>query len=143
MCDIVLILDSMKLQNEMIWDPEAQRFVGHIDYGTVLPEYTDGEATKALVPKVVGITGEWKQPIAYVLQDKCSASVQAQLIKDCIRLLHFEGFQVLTIVFDGTYTNQGTAKPLGCVMRVSEFQAWLQHPEKHDTKIHIIFNACH
>ena len=28
-------------------------------------------------------------------------------------------------------------------MKVSEFQTWFPHPEKSDTKIYIIFDACH
>ena len=62
-------------------------------------------------------------------------------MKDCIGLLHFEMFQLLAVVFDCTYTNQGTAKQLGCVMKVSEFQTWFPPPDKPDTKIHIIFDA--
>ena len=66
--------------------------VGHIDYGAAIPECADGETTEAMVFMVVGLTGNWKHPIGYLLQDKWSASVQTQLIKDCIGLLHFEGF---------------------------------------------------
>ena len=82
------------------------KVVGTVDYGTAAPEATDEPATEALVFMVVGMTGHWKHPIAYVLQDKCSAYVQAQLIKDCIGLLHTEGINVLAVVFDGTFTNQ-------------------------------------
>ena len=55
---------------------------------------------------VVRMTGHWKHPITYILQDKCSAYVEAQLIKDCIGLLHTEGINVLAVVFDGTFKNQ-------------------------------------
>ena len=143
MHDIVLIIDSMKSCSETIWVPKAQTFVGHIDHGNEIQECAYGEATEALVFMVVGMTGNWKHPIAYVLQDKCTPPVHAQLIKNCIGVLNFEGFQVLAVVFDGTYTNQGTAKKLGSVMKVLEFQAWFLHPGKPDTNIHMIFDACH
>ena len=143
MLDFVLIVDSMKLHSETIWNPKAQMFVGHIDYGTAMPECADGEATETLAFMVVGMTRNWKHPTAYVLQDKCSASVQAQLIKYSIGLVYFEGFQVLAVELDGTYTNQGTAKQLGCVLKVSEFQTWFPQPEKPDTKIYFIFDACY
>ena len=71
-----------------------------------IPEPEDTEATEALVFMVVGTTGHWKHPIAYVLQKKCSAYVQACLITDCFGLLHSEGINVLTVVFDVTFTNQ-------------------------------------
>ena len=51
---------------------------------------------------VVGTPGHWKHPIAYVLQSKCSADVQACLITDSTGLLHSEGINVLALVFDGT-----------------------------------------
>ena len=108
MPDIVLIVDGMKICSETIWDPKVWKFVDYTDHGT--PECADGEGTEALVFMVIRMTGDWKHPIAYVFWNKCSASVQVQLIKDCIGLLHFEGFQVLAIVFDGMYTNQDTAK---------------------------------
>ena len=133
----------MKLCSKSVWDPKALKLVGNIDYRTAIPGLVDGEATEALVLMVVGMTGNWKHPIASVLQDKCTTAVQALLIKDCIGLLHTEGFQVLALVFDGTYTNQSTAKCLGCKMKVSEFQTWFQYPQKPESKIYVIFNACH
>ena len=139
----VLVVDGMKLCSEAVWGPKAWKFVGNIDYGTAIPELVDGEATEALVFMVVGMTGNWKHPIVYVLQDKCTTGVQAQQIKDCIRLLHTEGFQVLAVVFNWTYTSQSTAKHLGFKMKVSEFHTWFQHPQKPESKIHVIFDACH
>ena len=106
MRDVVLVIDAMTLHSGTVWDPKSQSYVGTVDYGTAAPEATDEPTTEALVFMVVGITGHWKLPIAYVLQDKCSAYVQAQLIKDCIGLLHTEGINILAVVFEGTFTNQ-------------------------------------
>ena len=89
------------------------------------------------------MTGHWKHPIPYVLQDKCSAAVQMQLIKDCIALPHSQGMNVLTLIFDGTYTYQVTAIKLGCKTKVSEVQPWFPHPQIPSSKIHVIFDACH
>ena len=70
-----------------------------------MPEVTEDLATEALVFMISGISGHFKHPIAYVLQDKCSSAVQAQLIKDYICLLFKEGINVVAVVFDGCYTN--------------------------------------
>ena len=94
-----------------------------------MPEASNDLAMEALVFLVVGLTGHWKHPIAYVLQDKCSASVQAQLIMDCINLLHEEDITVKAVVFDGTFTNQATAVKLGCKMKISDMNSWFPHPE--------------
>ena len=74
-----------------------ERCIASLDalyYGVTILEPSDTPATEVLVFLVVGITGHWKHPIAYVLQDHCSACVQAQLIKDCISLLHKESVNV-------------------------------------------------
>ena len=94
MSEAVLVVDAMVIHKGAFWDRKLHRFVGCIDYGVAIPEPSDTPATEALVFLVVGITGHWKHPIAYVLQDHCSACVQAQLIKDCISLLHKESVNV-------------------------------------------------
>ena len=120
MSDVALIVDAMVLHKMTVWDDASKCYIGLVDYGTAMPEPETIEATEALVFMVVGLTGHWKHAIAYVLQDKYSADVQMQLIKDCIVLLHDEDMQVHAVVFDGTFTNQCTAIKLGCKMRVSE-----------------------
>ena len=92
---------------------------------------------------VVGTIGHWKHPIAYVLQNKCSAEVQKQLILDCIGILHEQSIDVLAIVFDETYTNKLTARKLGCKMTVAEMKTWFAHPQKPSRKVHVVFDICH
>ena len=127
----VLVVDAMAIHKGTFWDPKSKSYVGCVDYGLAVPELSDTLATEALVFLAVGIQGHWKHPIAYVFQDHCSAIVQAQLIKDCISLLHTEGLQVYTVVFDGTYMNQHTAECLGCKLQVANLQTWLPHPQIH------------
>ena len=92
---------------------------------------------------ICGITGHWKHPIAYFLQNKILASVQTQLIKDCTGMLHSENLHVMALVFDGAYNNQSTATQLGCKMESSITQTWFPHPQIPRTKIHVIFDVCH
>ena len=82
-----------------VWDDASKSYADLDDYGTAMPEPETTEATEALVFMVVGLTGHWRYHIAYVLQDKYSADVQMQLIKDCIALLHDEDMHVHTVVF--------------------------------------------
>ena len=103
----------------------------------------DDLATEALVFLIIGLKAHFKHPVAYFLQNKCSAAVQAQLIRDCISLLHDEGLCVHSLIFDGTYTNQFTAKQLGCSLTVNNFQSWFPHPSNTTDRIHVIFDACH
>ena len=64
-----------------------------------------------LVFMIVGLTRHWKHPIAYVLENKCSVTVESQQIHDCFRLFHIEEIDVLAIIFDGIFPNL-TAKRL-------------------------------
>ena len=143
MSDVVLVVDVMSLSKMTVYDWATKSFVGLVDYGSAIPEPEDTESTEALVFMVVGTTGHWKHPIAYVLQNKCSADVQACLITDCIGLLLLEGINVLAVVFDGTFSNQQTASQLGCKMKVSDIQTLFLHPQCSSSKIYVIFDACH
>ena len=129
MQDVVLVVDAMSLHKMTLYDKSRKSFVGLVDYGTAIPEAISTEATEALVFMIVGLTGNWKHPIAYVLQDKCSADVQAQLITDCIGLLNEEGIMVHGLVFDGSPTNSHTARKLGCKMNVADPKYWFCHPQ--------------
>ena len=124
MSDVVLIVDAMSLRKGTVWDPVSKKYVGTVDYGTTLPESPDNLATEALVFMIVGVSGLFKHPIAYVLQDKCPGIVQAQLITDCLSLLHGVGINVIAVVFDGCPANITTAKHLGCKLKVDEIQPW-------------------
>ena len=101
MSDIVLLVDAMAVHKFTMWYPKTKQYVGTVDYGTAVPEPANSLAMEALVFMIVSITGCWKHPIGYVLQDKCPTNVQVCLIKYCIELLHTEGLNVLTVVFDG------------------------------------------
>ena len=75
MQDVVLVVDAMSLHKMTIYDQSRKSFVSLVDYGAAIPEAATTEATEALVFMIVGLTGKWKHPVAYVLQDKCSADV--------------------------------------------------------------------
>ena len=94
MSDAALLVDAMTLHKMTVYDDASKCYVGLVDYGTAMHEPETTEATEALGLMIVGLTGHWKHPITYVLQDECSADVQMQLIKDCIVLLHDEDMQV-------------------------------------------------
>ena len=128
MSDVVLIVDAMELHKGTWWNQKKRCCVGRVDYGTALPEAGDSLATEALVFMIGGVTGHWKHPIGYFLQSKISVSVQAQLIQDCIGLLHHEDLFVTTLVFAETFGNQSTATQLDCIMDLSNIQTWFPHP---------------
>ena len=94
MKDIALTVDGMALPKGIVWNPKTKRYVGTINYGTAVPEVENDLATEALVFLIIGLKSHFKHPVTYFLQNKCSAVVHAQLIRDCISLLHDEGLCV-------------------------------------------------
>ena len=71
MSDVVFVVDAMALHKGTIWDAKSKQYIERVDYGLAIPEGSGELATEALVFLIVGMTGHWKHPIAYVLQDKC------------------------------------------------------------------------
>ena len=122
---------------------KSQSYIGRVDYDGAVPEPPDHLAREALVCLIDHLIGHWEHPVAYVLKDKCSADVQAQLIRDCIGLLHEENINVKAMVFYGTFTNQSTAEKLGCKIKVEGMQTWFPHPVCPDKKVFTVFDACH
>ena len=82
-------------------------------YGTAIPEPETNGAKVAFDFMTVGMTVHWKHAIVYALQDKCSASVWSQLIRDCISMLYVEGISIVVIVLIVHFTNQQTGLQCG------------------------------
>ena len=144
MSNVVLMLDAMAIQKGTWWDPKQKCYVGHVDYGTGTPEADDDLATEALVFMISGVTGHWKHPMAYFLQNKISVLVQAQLIKDCIGLLSSNGLNAVALVFDGSFANQSSVVHLGCKMKDPQvIQTWFPHPDNASKRIYAVFDVCH
>ena len=134
MSEVVLVVDAMSLHKGTMWGPLSKWYVGNVDYGTAVPEVSTDLATDALVFVIVGLSGHFKHPIGYVLYNKLTATVQAQLIKDCMSLLHGVGLHVFTLVYYGHFTNQCTAKLLGFKIKVAEIHPWFPHPSLPGSK---------
>ena len=133
----------MVLHKGTWWDQKKRCYIGRVDHVIALPEAGEHLATEALVFMISGSTDHWKHPIGFFLQNKISASVQAQLITDCIGLLHHEDLFVTALAFDGTFGNQSTATQLGCIMDLSNIQTWFPHPQIPNAKVHEIIDVCH
>ena len=143
MTDAVLVVDGMAIHKGNFSDPKNWQYVGYVNYSIAVPEACENPATEALVFLAVGLRAFWKHPIAYVLQDKSSAKVQANLISDCISLLHAEGINVHGVVFDGAFTNQWTDTLLWCNLDVGEMKTWFQYPQAPGSHVYVIFDVCH
>ena len=140
MKDVVLIIDVMSLCKSSLYDASHDSFAGLVDYGTAIPKPETTYATEALVFIIVGLTGHWRHPIAYFLQNKCSAVVQTQLIKDCIGLLSEHGIHLYLMALTPIsrlllYLNANLKS-----MKVSHD---FPHPQNSYSRVYVIFDICH
>jgi len=87
-----LVLDSMAIRKQILWDATSEQFVGLCEYGNGLSiEAADTEATEVLVFMLVSLRDTWKWPVGYVFVNKITAVVQTELIKTALILSQQSG----------------------------------------------------
>ena len=91
----------------------------------------------------VGLTDNWKFPVAYYLVDHLPGAAQAEIVKQLICVLTEAGMVVHSVVCDGNYANQTTATLLGCSINPDDMQAHFPHPSNPNEKVYFTFDSCH
>ncbi len=94
MSDCALMIGAMAIRKQVIYDKSNAKFPGFIDYGGVIPEHSENQASEALVFLLVGLRSHWKCPIGYFLTDKLNDQMQASLVKSALSLAADFGFSV-------------------------------------------------
>lgn len=61
----------------------------------------------------VGLKHPWCHPVAYILVDRVTQKMQAQIINEVINLLTEGGLDIHGVTFDGFAKNITTARCLG------------------------------
>lgn len=83
-----LIVDSMSIREQLIWDSKNKNFTGHVDMGGITSQDSEALAKEALVFQIVSLSSSFKSPVAYFLTNGISAGLLANLIKACISKLY-------------------------------------------------------
>lgn len=55
--------------------------VGYVDYGGIINVDLETPATETLILQIVSLKNKFKCPIAYFVTNKCSSSIQSQILK--------------------------------------------------------------
>ena len=101
--DCCLVLDTMSIRKQTLWDAENDRYSGFVDHGgKVQNDESTKLASEALVFLLVGTRTQWKCPIAYFLADKMSAKDQAKLVSTSLEKAARVGLKVWSVKADGT-----------------------------------------
>lgn len=141
---VALMLDSMHIRRQIIWNEYKQKHVGYVDYGhTSDTGDNQEEATQALVFLISGINANFKIPVAHYFTNTMDANEQASIIRNILVLVHEAGADVLSIVFDGARVNIKTAKLLGCELWDSaNLNTSFAHPST-GKQVNFIIDICH
>ncbi|KAJ8047188.1 DNA transposase THAP9 [Holothuria leucospilota] len=122
------MFDAMALKKEVVYDPKNGNNGGFVDCGNILPSDSDSLATEALVFMAVGLTSNWKFPVAYYLVDHLPSAIQAEILRQLISILTEAGLVVHGVVCDGSYANQNTSSLLGCSVTPTGLKHFFPHP---------------
>lgn len=140
-----LMFDAMSIKKQVLFDEKIGKFIGNCDMGNTLEiEGFNTAATEACYFMLVSLNGKWKLPVGYFLQNKITATVQAELVKSASNHSHKSGLKVWGVTCDGAYANLSTMKILGCKIgdNYDEILCWFNHPIDI-TRVYYIPDACH
>lgn len=133
-----LIVDEMAIRRRIEWD--GHKLHGYVDMGTGLEGDHLEEAKEALVFLVSAINSHFKVPVGYFLASGVTGSQRAELVKQCLELLHNAGIKIVALTFDGCASNLCMATKLGCHIEKSEIT--FGHPVTQ-SPVAIILDPCH
>lgn len=139
-----LLIDAMAIKLQVDYDQKFDRMVGFVDLGQGEGD-DDGteEAKEALVFMVVGLTGNWKVPIAYFFTRTLNAKAQHQLLLHALDHLHNVGLRIHVVTMDGHATNVKMCRLLGCEFD-NAYQMKTSFEDPHSkNNIFVVFDACH
>lgn len=140
-----LIIDSMSIRKQVIWDQIRNKFSGYIECCGMVDGKDHCLASEALVFIIVSMTKTIKCPIAYFLVDKIASTVLSQLIKVALMKLHAVGINICSITMDGISTNVRAFEHLGCKFQgcaVEDILTFFPHPSS-GLPVFSIFDPCH
>jgi hypothetical protein len=130
-----LCMDEISLKTNLFYDIPGDKIVGLEDFGGSYR--TNKVATSALVFLVRSITGNWKQPLGYVLVNgACHKDEAERLMKEAIDKLDAIGLKVLVIMSDMGSNFQSLVNHLN----ITPENPWFIH---NNTKYFVMFDPPH
>ncbi|EFN70574.1 THAP domain-containing protein 9, partial [Camponotus floridanus] len=136
-----LIMDEMAIRQQVEFD--GQKFCGKCDMGDNIASEEHSIAKEALVFLVVGVNEMWKIPVGYFLINSITGEQKANLVMQCLSLLHNAGICIKSLTCDGAANNLSMIRLLKCnITNPKCMQGYFEHPSS-SYKVHIFLDACH
>ena len=121
-----LTFDEMAIRQQVDFD--GKKFHGYINMGIDANNDVLPVAKASLLFLLTAVNDTWKIPLGYFLIDTVSSTQKANLVKQCLILLHDINAHVICITFDGLTSNITMAKLLGCNMDPEALHPRFPHP---------------
>jgi len=138
--DCNMIFDSILIRQQLLWNEQERKFVGHVNYGNdIYIEESDTLANEALVFMLVALNSKWKWPTGYFLKKSLSGTILAELI---LTLTSDSELKVRSITCDGANVNISALNKLGCNIYVNNYDSIVnsfKHPIR-DYNVYVILD---
>lgn len=135
-----LVIDEMCIKRKLDWD--GKKYIGFIDLGTNIDTDELPEAQYALVFLVTCINSHYKIPIAYYFIHALTGEERANLLKQCLLVLHEANIHITSVTVDGASSNIAMFNKMGANLTVQNLKPYFNHPVTTD-KVFILLDACH
>jgi len=77
-----LMFDAMSIKKQVFWDEKMEKLIGNCDVENALEiEGTNTATTEVIIFMFVSLNGRLKLPVRFILQNKETATTQAQIEK--------------------------------------------------------------
>lgn len=133
-----LVIDEMSIRCRIEWD--GQKIHGYVDMGTGLDGDHLAEAKEALVFLITAINSNFKVPVEFFLVDGVTGIQRANLVNQCLELVHSAKVKVVALTFDGCAANMSMAGHLGCCFQ--DCKVTFDHPVTHEPVVALL-DPCH
>ncbi|KAM9311759.1 DNA transposase THAP9 [Gastrophryne carolinensis] len=109
---VCLMVDTLSVQQNVVFNLQRNEFVGFVNFGS--EARSQEVANEVLIFMLVGITGNWKSPVAYFFVKSLTAQAQKQLVCHTVYELCENGFEVVAISMERCPRNEEMCCLLGC-----------------------------
>ena len=133
-------MDEIAIKQQIDWD--GKKYHGCIDMGTELDDDRLPLAKEALVFMMNLINDSWKLPIGYFQISGIGAQERANLLQQCLDMLHSVGVTIVSLTFDGSATDTSMIKEFGCYLDYVDMQHTFPHPATQEL-VAVFLDPCH
>lgn len=129
-----IVLDEMSIRQHVQY--ANNKFYGYVDLGFDFDDTGDNVtmANNVLVVMAVSLTKHWKIPLGYFFIKSLNGSERANLLSNCLELLHETGAICHSITFDGAPVNLAMCTSLGANFDVTSqyYKPYFDHRITHE-----------